>query len=142
LAPHPRGGALGRRQADVGPFTAQQHTESHVPMAPGGHGDPVARVDIVVPVGPLEALPLERPRLVAEPFCDLYTERHEHTNTAPSPVRGEVLHLGPPPKRLYSSTAVLESNKTNFSTAVYTCVYTRVLIFILVLATHVHTTDI
>ena len=47
-------------------------------MAREGHGDPVARVDVVVPVGPLEALPIEGPRLLAEPTCDLHTERHKH----------------------------------------------------------------
>ena len=48
---HPRGGALGRRQADAGSLTAHHHTKSHVPMAPEGHCDPLARVDFVVPVG-------------------------------------------------------------------------------------------
>ena len=58
--------AYGRRQADAGHLTVQQHTESHVPMAPKGHGDPVARVDVAVPVGPLDALHVEGPRLLAE----------------------------------------------------------------------------
>ena len=47
-------------------------------MAPQGHGDPVARVDVVVPAGPLDALLVENPRLLAEPACDLHTEWHEH----------------------------------------------------------------
>jgi hypothetical protein len=55
-------------------------------MATEGHCDLVARVDVVVPVGPLEALPVEGPRLLAEPTCDLYTKRHEHRAFA----RGEV----------------------------------------------------
>ena len=55
-------------------------------MATEGHCDPVARVDVVVPVGPLEALPVEGPRLLAEPACDLHTERHELRAFA----RGEV----------------------------------------------------
>jgi hypothetical protein len=78
LAPHSRGGALGRRQANVGPLTAQHPTESHVQEAPEGHGDLVARVDVVVPVGPLETLLVENPHLLTEPVCELHTKRHEH----------------------------------------------------------------
>jgi hypothetical protein len=55
-------------------------------MATKGHCDLVARVDVVVPVGSLEALHVEGPRLLAEPTCDLHTERHEHRAFA----RGEV----------------------------------------------------
>ena len=46
----------------------------------------MARVDVVVPVGPLETLYVEGPRLLAEPTCDRHTERHEHRALA----RGEV----------------------------------------------------
>ena len=55
-------------------------------MATEGYCDPVARVDVVVPVGPLEALQVEGPRFLAEPTCGLHTERHELRAFA----RGEV----------------------------------------------------
>jgi hypothetical protein len=47
-SPHPRGGALGRRHADPGPLTAQHLNESHVPLAPEGHGDPLAISRVLV----------------------------------------------------------------------------------------------
>ena len=55
-------------------------------MAPEGHSDPMARADVVMPIGPLEALAVESPRLLVELTYDLHTERHEHRAFA----RGEV----------------------------------------------------
>ena len=50
-------GAINPNPHNLGLLTAQQHTEPHlVPMALEGHGDLVARVDVVVLVGFLEAL--------------------------------------------------------------------------------------